>query len=265
MAGREKTALAAGFALGVGSYALWRRFRKANEPSLRCPATEWPAGAPLRTTEYPPYDLSDKKGAFLKVCDRLIDEIHAELPMMYSLPPRELKWVRDMLEYNTKGGKMNRGLMVVECGIILYEAKGLELTDTVLNQFAVLGWCIEWLQAWLLVADDVMDSSLTRRGQPCWYKRPDVGHIAINDAFLIEMLVFKILKRHFGEHKKCVAPRRAPSLSRLARAVRDTVPPLASVNTLARAATCSCSTSSWRRRCRPSAASCSTCCARTSS
>lgn len=35
---------------------------------------------------------------------------------------------------------------------------------------SVLGWCVEWLQAFFLVADDVMDRSLTRRGQPCWYK-----------------------------------------------------------------------------------------------
>lgn len=35
---------------------------------------------------------------------------------------------------------------------------------------SVLGWAIEWLQAFFLVADDVMDRSLTRRGQPCWYK-----------------------------------------------------------------------------------------------
>ena len=27
------------------------------------------------------------------------------------------------------------------------------------------------MQAFFLVADDVMDSSVTRRGQPCWYKK----------------------------------------------------------------------------------------------
>jgi len=57
----------------------------------------------------------------------------------------------------------------------------------------VLGWVIEMLQAWLLIADDIMDSSVTRRGQPCWYKVDDLGSAAINDAFLVEMLLFKAL------------------------------------------------------------------------
>jgi len=43
------------------------------------------------------------------------------------------------------------------------------------------------------------DESQTRRGQPCWYKKPGVGHIAINDAVTIETLVYKILKRHFAQ------------------------------------------------------------------
>ena len=45
-----------------------------------------------------------------------------------------------------------------------------------LKPFIALGWCIEWLQASFLIADDIMDASSTRRGQACWYRkvrRPD--------------------------------------------------------------------------------------------
>ena len=48
------------------------------------------------------------------------------------------------------------------------QARGIKIDNVALCKFAVLGWCIEWLQAWLLVADDIMDESQTRRGQPCW-------------------------------------------------------------------------------------------------
>ena len=41
-----------------------------------------------------------------------------------------------------------------------------------------------------LVADDIMDSSITRRGQPCWCKNPKVGMIAINDAFMLEAAIY---------------------------------------------------------------------------
>merc|ERR1719264_1816047 len=72
-----------------------------------------------------------------------------------------------------------------------------ESNDTVVR-LAILGWCIEWLQGWLLIADDIMDDSQTRRGQKCWYLNDDVKLIAINDALMIEMLVYKVLKRHFS-------------------------------------------------------------------
>lgn len=43
-----------------------------------------------------------------------------------------------------------------------------------------------------------MDNSVTRRGHPCWYKRPDVQNIAVNDSFLLESFLYKILKKYFG-------------------------------------------------------------------
>jgi farnesyl diphosphate synthase len=42
-----------------------------------------------------------------------------------------------------------------------------------------------------------MDASITRRGQPCWYKRPNVGLIAINDSFMLESSIYRLLKSHF--------------------------------------------------------------------
>ena len=59
-----------------------------------------------------------------------------------------------------------------------------------------------------------MDSSITRRGKPCWYlapapktdtsitssssyKHPLVGTIAINDACLLEGAIFQLLKKYF--------------------------------------------------------------------
>ena len=49
-----------------------------------------------------------------------------------------------------------------------------------------------------MVADDAMDDSVTRRGQPCWFRLPHVKLISINDSFILESCVYKILKRYFG-------------------------------------------------------------------
>merc|ERR1719295_2377013 len=34
-----------------------------------------------------------------------------------------------------------------------------------------------------------MDGSITRRGQPCWYKRSDIGLAAFNDSIILENLL----------------------------------------------------------------------------
>jgi farnesyl diphosphate synthase len=74
------------------------------------------------------------------------------------------------------------------------------LSDEEFEMSATLGWLTELLQAFFLVSDDIMDGSITRRGEPCWYKQPGVGMIAINDAFILESGIYLILKKRFRSH-----------------------------------------------------------------
>lgn len=63
----------------------------------------------------------------------------------------------------------------------------------------ILGWCVEFLQAFFLVTDDVMDGSTTRRGQPCWHLKESLGVAAFNDSILLEASVYNIIDRHFTQ------------------------------------------------------------------
>ena len=55
----------------------------------------------------------------------------------------------------------------------------------------------EKLQAYFLVSDDIMDASITRRGQPCWYRVEGVGMMAVNDALILEGAIFQMIRKHF--------------------------------------------------------------------
>ena len=99
-----------------------------------------------------------------------------------------------MLEYNVKGGKAYRALLV---RLAMQTVAKRELTEEEVEVAHVLGWCVETLQAMALVADDIMDGSVTRRGKPCWYK--DVGTAcAINDSLLLYSAAYELLAAHFG-------------------------------------------------------------------
>ena len=74
------------------------------------------------------------------------------------------------------------------------------LSEPQYRMTATLGWLTELLQAFFLVSDDIMDSSHTRRGQPCWFRNPAVGTIAINDSFMLEQGIYITLKTHFRSH-----------------------------------------------------------------
>jgi farnesyl diphosphate synthase len=135
---------------------------------------------------------------FEQVFDTICKDIVADLPTVYEMPKDAVDWVENMLAYTVAGGKMNRGLALMSVQSTLAKSNGRSLTNRERVQSAALGWCIEFLQAFFLVADDIMDGSLTRRGQPCWYKKESVGLVAINDSFILESCVFKILKKYFG-------------------------------------------------------------------
>ena len=105
--------------------------------------------------------------------------------------------VLQSLKHNTTGGKCNRGMSVVDTTSILLSRP---LSPSEYHQSATLGWLTELLQAFFLVADDIMDASHTRRGSPCWYRLPHVGMIAINDAFMLESSIYVLLAKHFRSH-----------------------------------------------------------------
>lgn len=141
-------------------------------------------------------DKAAAKQKFVDTFGELVEELKTIL-VQYKMPQEAIEWFVKSLNYNTPGGKLNRGLSVIDTYCIL---KGISITDLSEEEYkkvALLGWCIELLQAYFLVADDMMDQSKTRRGQPCWYLVEGVGNIAINDSFMLEGAIYMLLKKHF--------------------------------------------------------------------
>jgi len=136
-------------------------------------------------------DFYHKKfdSAFKGIIDELVgeDEADAELKEAAAC-------LRKALEYNTFDGKKSRGLMVI-CTIDFL--RGGKPSEDEIKKAIVLGWCVEILQAVFLIADDVMDRSEMRRGRPCWYKT--VGLVSINDTYLMEQCIYKLIDEYFKE------------------------------------------------------------------
>ncbi|KAG5421543.1 ERG20 [Candida metapsilosis] len=133
---------------------------------------------------------------FVNVFEGIVDELTGIL-VSYKMPQEAITWFKNNLNYNTPGGKLNRGLSVVDTYAILNNTTADKLDDETYRKVAILGWAIELLQAYFLVADDMMDQSKTRRGQPCWYLKEGVGNIAINDSFMLDGAIYEILRKHF--------------------------------------------------------------------
>lgn len=141
------------------------------------------------------------RAAFMSVFERLARDIVADLDASFDLPDGAREYVRRSVTYNVPHGKLNRGLAVPAC----FKAFcGGEVSEEDAFRANALGWCVEWLQAFFLVADDIMDASSTRRGQPCFYKLPEIGLKAINDSLVLELHIYRILRKHFRAHPQYV-------------------------------------------------------------
>ena len=138
---------------------------------------------------------AERKAAFNAAFDPIVAAFIADCRDTHEMPAAATDWIGSMLRYTCVGGKRSRALLVVTT---LGRLNGGEpVSGEALADAHAVGGCIELLQAYFLVADDVMDNSEMRRGQPCWYRRPDVGLIAVNDAFILKSCLFSTLRRRF--------------------------------------------------------------------
>ncbi|KAL4925852.1 FPP/GGPP synthase family protein [Aspergillus undulatus] len=131
---------------------------------------------------------------FEAVFHQLVQDLRTQCREDYNLPPQVWEWFEKSLHHNTTGGKCNRGLTVIDSARLLH---GRDLSPNEYFNAAILGWMIELLQAMMLVLDDIMDASTTRRGKPCWYLVPRVGMAAVNDATMLESAIYMLLKKYF--------------------------------------------------------------------
>lgn len=104
-----------------------------------------------------------------------------------------LSHFRNVIQYNAVDGKKIRGTAVIDTVRTLVPTAD----ETLIKNAAVLGWCIELLQGSFLVADDLMDHSLTRRGKPCWYLTLKEKETSVNDAFYLFSCTFTLLNKYF--------------------------------------------------------------------
>ncbi|XP_025991644.1 farnesyl pyrophosphate synthase isoform X2 [Solenopsis invicta] len=109
--------------------------------------------------------------------------------------PDVTTWMAKVLEYNVPKGKKTRALTLVYAYKLL--APSDQLTEENIRAVRILAWCVEVMQAFFLVIDDIQDGSLLRRGQPCWYRNNNIGLIAINDGIMLENSIYYLIQKYF--------------------------------------------------------------------
>jgi farnesyl diphosphate synthase len=143
----------------------------------------------------------EPKAAFLAVYDEIKAFLLADVAKNMDVDAHRVNYLSELMDITCTGGKYNRGITVVEV------AKALSLghVDAAqrVHEACVCGWAIEFLQAHFLIEDDIMDSSVTRRGKPCWYRHPGVTvQCAINDGLIVLAWCTRMLEKFLAGHRR---------------------------------------------------------------
>ena len=140
----------------------------------------------------------------LNIYTIITEDFITHLSSETELPESGKLRIRHMLDYNILGGKYWRAILLLNTIQTLYiitPSHVTALNSIIWKQSLILAWCIEILQAMFLVADDIMDGSITRRGKPCWYKQEYIQLDAINDSLILESLLYYLINKNLSQHK----------------------------------------------------------------
>ncbi|VDM96757.1 unnamed protein product [Thelazia callipaeda] len=130
---------------------------------------------------------------------RILDAIRgvkdiAELRFVAGLEDHEMKCVKDridkLFEHSVYHGKCKRSMLLVTA----YEALGGGQNEKQLQLVSNIAACLELLQTFFLIEDDIMDEGVSRRGKPCWHRLEEIGMNAINDGLLLDSMVSYTLR-----------------------------------------------------------------------
>ncbi|KAJ8717209.1 hypothetical protein PYW08_005608 [Mythimna loreyi] len=138
---------------------------------------------------------SQSRRDFDKVLPEVIDTLLAS-PKLTKQLPEVRSWVEKLVNYTMDGGKHGKGMTVPFAYQKLEDPK--YFSEEKLHSAQFFGWCLEMSLGCLTAMDDIIDSSKTRRGQTCWYLRPEVGTSAINDCFLVHHCFMEAVEMKFG-------------------------------------------------------------------
>ena len=121
-----------------------------------------------------------------------IDDISIDLDT-----DNQRNYFRYLVDYTSDGGKCIRGLLSVY-GFL--ELTGYDPDSKEAEPGYALGWVQEILQASFLVADDLMDNGVLRRGKPCWYLTTEKKYASVSDSYFLENVLYMIIDHYFKDY-----------------------------------------------------------------